>query len=220
MVGRAAEEDWLQFLVQRQRRLPPDPSASLICASLGRRRKSFGLERSLATAACRHLRQSVCETSRALPLGGRPKPMRSWSTVLGTVVDKVLAGMWRPGARPLRLAVLIDADGISPRDAQRVIDHVPMLGRICILRVYGNFAGQSSANWTALVRRHGAIARHLGARVVVNRTRPQRETALRSSPSSARLGLADFPYRELGLAVFLGRDTPNGRSPGNSATKR
>lgn len=62
---------------------------------------------------------------------------------------------------PPRLAVLIDGDGISPSDATKVLEHLPELGRICILRTYGNFTGRSATAWTRVVRKHGMVARHM-----------------------------------------------------------
>jgi hypothetical protein len=63
--------------------------------------------------------------------------------------------------RDPRMAVLIDTDGISPADASLVLDHVAALGRVCILRTYGNFTGKSAQAWTRVVRRYGAVARHM-----------------------------------------------------------
>lgn len=67
----------------------------------------------------------------------------------------------RGDIRSPRLAVLIDGDGVSPGDATKVLEHVPELGRICILRTYGNFTGRSATAWTKVVRTHGVVARHM-----------------------------------------------------------
>lgn len=67
----------------------------------------------------------------------------------------------RRDIHPPRLAILIDGDGVSPSDATRVLDHLPKLGRICIVRTYGNFTGRSATAWTKVVRKHGVVARHM-----------------------------------------------------------
>jgi NYN domain len=69
--------------------------------------------------------------------------------------------MRRCRPKQTRLAVMIDCDGVSPKDADRVLAHIPSLGRICILRAYGNFNGKSAHAWVKLVRNRGAMARHL-----------------------------------------------------------
>lgn len=60
-----------------------------------------------------------------------------------------------------RIAVLIDGDGVSAKDADRALVHIRSLGRVCALRCYGNFSGTAKAAWTNLVKRWGAVARHL-----------------------------------------------------------
>lgn len=62
---------------------------------------------------------------------------------------------------PKNLAILIDGDGVSPSDASKVIEHVAQLGRLRILRTYGNFTGRSATAWTSVVRKHGMTARHM-----------------------------------------------------------
>lgn len=59
------------------------------------------------------------------------------------------------------LAVLIDGDGVSAKDANKVLTRLAPLGRIGILRVYGNFSGRNAASWATVLRRYGAIARHM-----------------------------------------------------------
>lgn len=66
-----------------------------------------------------------------------------------------------PSGSP-RLAVLIDGDGVSPKDAERALDWLEHRGRVCVLRSYGNYAGgTASAAWTGLIKRRGIVARHL-----------------------------------------------------------
>lgn len=84
--------------------------------------------------------------------------MNSWIRRLG---QNLLRRSATPADRPPRIAVLIDADNVSPKDAERVLEHVPTLGRICILRTYGNFTGRSARAWTETVKRYGAVARHM-----------------------------------------------------------
>lgn len=66
----------------------------------------------------------------------------------------------RPFALP-RIAVFIDGDGVSPKDADRAIELMEQRGRIAVLRAYGNYTGRAAASWTSLIRRHGMVARHM-----------------------------------------------------------
>lgn len=66
----------------------------------------------------------------------------------------------RVPARP-KLAVFIDGDGVSPKDAEKVLAELPVMGRVCILRCYGNYTGRAAQGWTKLIRKHGAVARHM-----------------------------------------------------------
>lgn len=77
------------------------------------------------------------------------------------LMKNVLERYGNPLPRPTRVAVLIDADGVSPKDAERVLERVRSLGRICILRTYGNFSGRTASVWAKLMRTHGAVARHM-----------------------------------------------------------
>ena len=63
------------------------------------------------------------------------------------------------------LAVFIDADGISPHDAEKVLEHLVGEGRITVLRSFGNFAGRAAEGWAKVSRKRGLIARHLGSLV-------------------------------------------------------
>ena len=67
----------------------------------------------------------------------------------------------RTGTSSERVAILIDADGISPADAQKVMLRASDSGRLNIRRVYGNFAGRSLNQWTQLMRDHGIVVRHM-----------------------------------------------------------
>jgi predicted nuclease of predicted toxin-antitoxin system len=69
--------------------------------------------------------------------------------------------MRRCRPKQTRLAVMIDCDGVSPKYADRVLAHIPSLGRICILRAYGNFNAKSAHAWVKLARNRGSMARHL-----------------------------------------------------------
>lgn len=70
---------------------------------------------------------------------------------------------WRRNRRveEPRLAVLIDGDGVSPRDAERVLDFLTSHGKLVVLRIYANFNSTSERNWTNFVRQHGGVGRHL-----------------------------------------------------------
>lgn len=60
-----------------------------------------------------------------------------------------------------RIAILIDADNVSSKDAERVLELVSTLGKICILRSYGNFTKRSFSVWAETVSKHGIVARHM-----------------------------------------------------------
>lgn len=66
----------------------------------------------------------------------------------------------RPSGRQ-RLAVFIDGDGVSPKDAGRALDWLEHRGRISVLRCYGNYTGSAASAWTGLIKRRGIVARHL-----------------------------------------------------------
>lgn len=63
--------------------------------------------------------------------------------------------------QPARIAVFIDGDGISPKEAGKVLDHLPTLGRVRTIRAYGNYTGKAAASWAGLVRNHGLVVRHM-----------------------------------------------------------
>lgn len=66
----------------------------------------------------------------------------------------------RPSRR-VNLAVFIDGDGVSPKEARRAVTHVSIEGRLSCLRVYANLTGGNGSAWSAFCRDHGAVARHL-----------------------------------------------------------
>lgn len=69
---------------------------------------------------------------------------------------------WRRLPPPLpRIAVFVDGDGVSPKDAERVIGWVEQYGRVIVLRAYGNYTGRAAASWAGLIRRRGIVARHM-----------------------------------------------------------
>jgi hypothetical protein len=59
------------------------------------------------------------------------------------------------------MAVLIDADGMSPKDTEKVFRYLPSLGRVTVQRIYGNFSDAQAAKWAKLLRGRGLIARHM-----------------------------------------------------------
>lgn len=67
----------------------------------------------------------------------------------------------RPTPLRPRFAVFIDGDGVSPKDAKRVLDHFAIKGRINILRTYGNYTGRAAEGWARLIRNRGIVARHM-----------------------------------------------------------
>lgn len=60
---------------------------------------------------------------------------------------------------PMRLAVLIDAENISPKLADRIFEKVAPLGTVVVRRLYGDFGGQA-ASWIPAAERHALQPRH------------------------------------------------------------
>lgn len=79
-------------------------------------------------------------------------------TRLKAMVDCILRG---PVPTTPKLAVFIDGDGVSPKDAEKVLAQLPAIGRVCLLRCYGNYTGRAAQGWTRFIRKHGAVARHM-----------------------------------------------------------
>ncbi|MEE9454385.1 MAG: NYN domain-containing protein [Paracoccaceae bacterium] len=51
------------------------------------------------------------------------------------------------GTKPLLLAVLIDADNISPKWADAIFTEIASLGEASVRRIYGDFTGQKLKGW-------------------------------------------------------------------------
>lgn len=56
-----------------------------------------------------------------------------------------------------RLAVLIDAENISPKTADRVFRKVATMGDAIVRRIYGNCASTHNGSWSEAVGRHGIV---------------------------------------------------------------
>lgn len=79
--------------------------------------------------------------------------------MINSIAEVLSSLLHRP--RVPRVAVFIDADGVSPADAERAIVWAEQRGRVSVLRVYGNYMGQAGSAWTALIGRRAIIARHM-----------------------------------------------------------
>jgi hypothetical protein len=62
-----------------------------------------------------------------------------------------------PDSRPLRLAVLIDADNTSAKIVDGLFEEIAKLGEATVRRVYGDFASPRSKGWTDVLARHAII---------------------------------------------------------------
>lgn len=60
-------------------------------------------------------------------------------------------------ARPLRLAVLIDADNAPPRIADDLFEEIAKIGEASVRRIYGDFSGTRLKGWRDLIHHHGLI---------------------------------------------------------------
>ncbi|KHK92651.1 NYN domain-containing protein [Novosphingobium malaysiense] len=56
-----------------------------------------------------------------------------------------------------RLAVLIDAENISPRIAQRLFEEIATLGEASVRRVYGDFSEERLKGWAQILADHAII---------------------------------------------------------------
>lgn len=56
--------------------------------------------------------------------------------------------------RPLRFAVLIDADNTSPRIAAGLFEEVARFGEASVRRIYGDFSGQRLKSWAELLPKY------------------------------------------------------------------
>lgn len=60
--------------------------------------------------------------------------------------------------QPARLAVLIDAENISPKIVDGLLEAVARLGQVTIRRIYGDFSKPMLLPWVAVAARHGIRA--------------------------------------------------------------
>ncbi len=64
-----------------------------------------------------------------------------------------------------RLAVLIDAENASPRDAREVFEAVAALGEATVRRIYGDFSNGRLSSWNAPIREFAIVPCHQPAHV-------------------------------------------------------
>ncbi len=64
-----------------------------------------------------------------------------------------------------RLAVLIDAENASPRNARAVFDAAAKLGEATVRRIYGDFSNGRLASWSAAIGSFAIVACHQPVRV-------------------------------------------------------
>ena len=64
-----------------------------------------------------------------------------------------------------RLAVLIDAENVSPRHARAVFAAAAKLGEATVRRIYGDFSNGRLASWNEAVRAFAIVACHQPAHV-------------------------------------------------------
>lgn len=62
-----------------------------------------------------------------------------------------------PDSRPLRLAVLIDADNTSAKIVDGLFEEIAKLGEATVRRVYGDFSSPRSKGWAEVLARHAII---------------------------------------------------------------
>ncbi len=68
-------------------------------------------------------------------------------------------------ATPL-LAVLVDADNISPRHTQAIFDEIAKFGEASVRRVYGDFSSSQMVRWNKVQAEHGLVPYHQPANTV------------------------------------------------------
>lgn len=62
-------------------------------------------------------------------------------------------------ADPLpRLAVLIDAENVSPRIAGRLLEEIATLGEASVRRIYGDFSAEQLKGWAQILADHAIIS--------------------------------------------------------------
>ena len=59
--------------------------------------------------------------------------------------------------RSPRLAVLIDADNVSPRIAEGLFEEIAKIGEASVRRIYGDFSGTGHKSWADILSRHAII---------------------------------------------------------------
>jgi hypothetical protein len=59
--------------------------------------------------------------------------------------------------RSPRLAVLIDADNVSPRVAEGLFEEIAKIGEASVRRIYGDFSGTGHKSWAEILSRHAII---------------------------------------------------------------
>lgn len=60
-----------------------------------------------------------------------------------------------------RIAVFIDCDGVSAKDADRALSLVSETGQVCLIRTYGTHTGRAEDAWAKFISRQGSIACHV-----------------------------------------------------------
>ncbi len=59
--------------------------------------------------------------------------------------------------RSPRLAVLIDADNVSPRVAEGLFEEIAKIGEASVRRIYGDFSGTGHKSWADILSQHAII---------------------------------------------------------------
>jgi hypothetical protein len=59
--------------------------------------------------------------------------------------------------RSPRLAVLIDADNVSPRIADGLFEEIAKIGEASVRRIYGDFSGTGHKSWADILSQHAII---------------------------------------------------------------
>lgn len=56
-----------------------------------------------------------------------------------------------------RLAVLIDAENVSPKITERLFEEIARMGKVCVRRIYGDFSNAQSNGWADVLAEHAII---------------------------------------------------------------
>ena len=91
--------------------------------------------------------------------------IRAWQSAQGLMPDgfataSLLAGAALMAERPLRLAVLIDADNTSPKIADGLFTEVAKIGEASLRRIYGNFSDSRNPWKSDILARHAMQPSH------------------------------------------------------------